>query len=159
MDAGARHSRRSQTAYSRMLNELHRPERRVPTDAANWTHARPHRMETFHRREGSPSIRELQDLHLLQTGYSRLTIKSWMKGFIGKLHEMKHGQWIFRIVTKHHHTNGTIQLSEHREVFKEINRQLSLDIGSLPPESRSLLEIPRKDLMQRSTGHAWKQAE
>jgi hypothetical protein len=95
-------------------------------------------------------IRDLQDMHLLQCG-SRLTIQAWMKGFIGKLHEMTHGQWIFRNITKHHHTNGTIKLADRQEVFKEINRQLGMGIGSLPPESRCLLEIPRRDLMERST--------
>ena len=45
-----------------------------------------------------------------------LTINTWMKGFIGQLLDLIHSQWIFRNITKHHHTNGIIKL-EAREMF------------------------------------------
>ena len=53
--------------------------------------------------------RNLQELYLLSCP-TRLTIVAWMGGFIGKLIDLTHPQWIFRNITKHHNTNGTIKL-------------------------------------------------
>ena len=71
------------------------------------------------------------------------TIDVWMRQFIGQLLELTHSQWIFRNITKHHHTNGTIKLEARDDLLREVDRQLDLGLGSLPPECRCLLEIPR----------------
>lgn len=64
-----------------------------------------------------------------------------MKGLVGQLLQMTHSQWIFRNITKHHHTNRTIKLKEQDDVLREIEKQLDLGIGQLPDESKFLLKI------------------
>ena len=39
-------------------------------------------------------IRDLQWVHMASKK-TRLTVDSWMKGFVGKLIDMTHKQWIF----------------------------------------------------------------
>ena len=79
------------------------------------------------------------------------TIDGWMKRFIGQLLELTHSQWIFRNITKHHHTNGTIKLEAREDVLREVERQLDLGLESLPPECKCLLEIPRASLFCLAT--------
>ena len=80
-----------------------------------------------------------------------MTIDIWMRGFIDQLLSLTPSQWIFRNITKHHRTNGTIQLDKRDSILKEIERQMNLGIGSLPTESRCLLEIDTSGLMGRKT--------
>ena len=86
------------------------------------------------------SLRLAQERHLLSQD-TRMTIDSWMKGLIDQLLALTHSQWIFRNITKHHSVNGTIQLEKRESVMKEIERQLDMGMGSLPEDSRCLLEI------------------
>ena len=72
-------------------------------------------------------IRLLQERHLIGSD-TRITIDSWMKGFIDQLLSLTHSQWIFRNITKHHSTNGTLQLENRQMVIKEIERQLELGV-------------------------------
>jgi hypothetical protein len=76
-----------------------------------------------------------------------MTIDAWMRGLIEKLLALTHSQWIYRNITKHHHTNGTIKLEAKQDIMKEIERQLDLGLNNLPPESKFLLEIDTTDLM------------
>ena len=92
----------------------------------------------------------LQETHLLGCD-TMSTIDSWMRGFLEQLLSLTHSQWIFRNITKHHSTNGTIQLDRRESILKEIERQLNLGVGSLPPESRCLLEIDTSELSSRKT--------
>ena len=62
------------------------------------------------------------------------TIDGWMKRFIGQLLKLTHSQWIFRNITKHHHTNGTIKLEAREDVLREVERQLDLGLEALPLE-------------------------
>ena len=82
---------------------------------------------------------------------TRMTIDTWMKGFIDQLLSLTHSQWIFRNITKHHSVNGTIQLEKRESVLKEIERQLEMGMGSLPEESRCLLEIDTTNLYRGSS--------
>ena len=91
-------------------------------------------------------LKNLQALWL-QTEPTRMTIDTWMRGLIEKLLALTHSQWIYRNITKHHHTNGTIKLEAKQDVMKEIERQLELGLNNLPPESKFLLEIDTTDLM------------
>jgi len=83
----------------------------------------------------------------MQEGYligapTRLSIESWMKGLIKHLLQLTHhAQWIFRDITKHHGSTGSLKLAAQEDVLKEVERQLELGLGSLPPESQFLLEI------------------
>ena len=54
-------------------------------------------------------LRNLQSRYIVHCP-TLLTIDTWMIGFIYQLLELTHSQWIFRNITKHHHTNGTIEL-------------------------------------------------
>ena len=91
-------------------------------------------------------LKTLQALWL-QTQPTRMTIDTWMRGLIEKLLALTHSQWIYRNITKHHHTNGIIRLEAKQDVMKDIERQLELGLNNLPPESKFLLEIDTTDLM------------
>ena len=67
-------------------------------DRIGWRH--------FTEGKVTKDIQELQWVYLASKR-TRLTVDSWMKGFVGKLIEMTHKQWIFRCITKHHRTKGT----------------------------------------------------
>ena len=62
------------------------------------------------------SMRNLQELWLLSEP-ACLTIDAWMRGLIEKLLTLTHSQWIFRNITKHHHTNRTIKLEAKQDVM------------------------------------------
>ena len=66
-------------------------------------------------------MRNLQELWLLSEP-TCLTINAWMRGLIEKLLALTHSQWIFRNITKHNHTNGTIKLEAKQNVMGEIER-------------------------------------
>ena len=85
-------------------------------------------------------LKEMQEAYLLGAP-TRMLIDTWMKGFIEQLLNVTHSQWIYRNITKHHHTNGTIKLAARRDVLKEIEQQLDQGLNNIPPECRWLLEI------------------
>ena len=70
-----------------------------------------------------------------------------MRGLIGKLLNLTHSQWIFRNITKHHHTNGTFKLDAKSDIMEEIEFQLDMGLYNLPPESKCLLEIDTPELL------------
>jgi len=111
-------------------------------DKVGWRH--------FTEGKISTEIREMQQFYLL-TSPTRISIESWMKGLIDQLLQLTHAQWIFRNITKHHHSNGTIKLAEREEVLSEIEKQLDLGIDVLPEESKFLLEIPPQELYSMRT--------
>ena len=96
------------------------------------------------------AIRDIQELHLL-SWVTRLSIGSWMKQLINELLQLTHSQWIFRNITKHHQTRGTLHLKVREDILTEIERQLDPGLGSLPAESKFLLEIPSSELLERDT--------
>ena len=91
------------------------------------------------------SIRNMQDYYLLQHG-GRPTINTWMCGFISKILEVTHTQWICRNITKHHHTKGSAIRSAKEHALREIEKNLDKGIDSLAPECQCLLEIPEDEL-------------
>ena len=64
-------------------------------------------------------FRVVQKRYLSHAGAS-LTVDSWLKAFISKLMEMTQGMWIFRCISKHHHTKGSLVLASKAKLFKEI---------------------------------------
>jgi len=109
----------------------------VATDKIGWVH--------FTEGKVPLLLRELQD-NYLSACPTHLTINVWMRGFITQLLQLTHSQWIYRNISKHHKTNGTLQLAARADVIREIDRQLDTGIGSLPEECKCLLEIPEEDL-------------
>ena len=47
--------------------------------------------------------------------------------------------------------NGTIKLEAREDVLRDVVRQIDLGLGSLPPECKCLLEIPRASLFCLAT--------
>ena len=60
---------------------------------------------------------------------------------MGRLLEMTHSQWIFRCISKHHHSNGAIALKSREDVLNRIELQLGKGIEALATEDQWLLEI------------------
>ena len=106
-------------------------------DGIGWLH--------FLEGKVSSEIRNIQALFLAQSN-TRVTIDSWMSKFIGHFLDISHSQWIYRNITLHHHSRGTLQLRRRKEVLAEIERQLQLPASEIPETSRFLLEIPRDEL-------------
>ena len=98
----------------------------------------------------SVSIRRLQEFFLVGCD-TMMTIDDWMRGFITKLLEISHSQWIYRNLTKHHASQGRIALKAREDLMREVERQLDLGLNNLPPESQCLLEIDPADLFCRTT--------
>ena len=98
----------------------------------------------------SVCIRRLQEFFLVGCD-TMITIDDWMRGFITKLLEISHSQWIYRNLTKHHASQGKIALKAREDLMREVERQLDLGLNNLPPESRCLLEIDPADLFCRTT--------
>ena len=70
-----------------------------------------------------------------------LTVDSWIKGFVSKLLEMTHAQWIYRCITKHHKTKGTKVLAVQEDLMTEIERLLDTGAEGVAQEDRWMLEI------------------
>jgi hypothetical protein len=56
----------------------------------------------------STHLRPIQYSHLLSSPLM-LTVDDWMKQFIDQLIHIVHGQWIYRNISKHHETLGSIR--------------------------------------------------
>ena len=85
-------------------------------------------------------FRVVQKRYLSHAGAS-LTVDSWLKAFISKLMEMTHGMWIFRCISKHHRTKGSLVLASKAKLFKEIERQLAMGEEAIAEEDRWMLEV------------------
>jgi hypothetical protein len=86
-----------------------------------------------------------------------LTVDDWMKKFIDQLIHIVHGQWIYRNISKHHDTLGSIRKTERRQLLLEIDRLMTLTPEDVPEESKFLLEV---DFARLRTGdimgqHYW----
>ena len=97
----------------------------------------------------SKEFRRIQSEHLANHS-TRLTIDSWLKGFVGKLLELTHSQWIYRCITKHHKTKGTKVLKLREDLFQEINRLLDAGAEGVAPEDRWMLEVDIQQLQEYS---------
>ena len=64
-----------------------------------------------------------------------------MKGLVGKLLEMIHAQWIFRCISKHHHTKGSLVMKANKDLPKEIERQLDMGVDCVADKDKWMLEI------------------
>ena len=94
-------------------------------------------------------VRQIQR-YFLYTSDTSLTVNSWLKGFVSKLLEMTHAQWIFRCITKHHRTKGTIVLKATEDLLQEVERQLSMGVDNVSEDDRWMLELDMDQLLSFS---------
>ena len=72
---------------------------------------------------------------------TQLTADSWVKGLVGKLLEMTHAQWIFRCISKHHRTKGSLVLKANEDLLTEIERQLDMGVDCVAAKDKWMLEL------------------
>jgi hypothetical protein len=86
-----------------------------------------------------------------------LNVDDWMSQFIGKLLHLKHGQWIYRNISKYHEKLGSIQKAEQRDLLLEINHLIHVLPEEVPEESKFLLEVDFTRLRKGglTTQHYW----
>ena len=94
-------------------------------------------------------FRRIQSDYLVDHS-TRLTVDSWLKGFVGKLLELTHSQWIYRCITKHHKTKGTKVLAAREDLFQEIERLLDVGTEGVAPEDKWMLEVDIQQLQEYS---------
>ena len=94
-------------------------------------------------------FRRVQESYLASAD-TNLSADSWMKGFVGKLLAMTHSQWIFRCISKHHRTQGSLVIATKEELMKEIERQLDMGVDAIADEDRWMLEIDACELKEKS---------
>lgn len=92
--------------------------------------------------EGRVSIRfySVQQRHLLSTG-SRLNGDEWMQGFINRLLNISHSQWLLRNFTLHDKQYGFKRTKDRAEVLLRIEELMHTNPSRIPEHSRFLLEI------------------
>lgn len=96
--------------------------------------------DNFIRVMVSTALRPLQYSHLL-SALSLMNADNWLSQLIDKLLHVMHGQWIYRNISKHHATLGSIRKAERQQMLLEIDQVLQLSPEDVPEESRFLLEI------------------
>ena len=110
-------------------------------DKIGWRH--------FTDRKLALRVRQIQQAHFYLSG-TRLTVNSWLNGFVGKLLEMTHAQWNFRCITKLHQTKRTIVLKANKDLLQEVERQLSMGVDNVSEEDRWMLELDVDQLLSFS---------
>ena len=65
---------------------------------------------------------------------------SWGKGFICKLLELTHSQWVYRNTEVHHKVEG-MTMTQHEALMKDVGRFAEVDPADLLPENRRLLDV------------------
>ena len=88
----------------------------------------------------STTLRPIQYSHLLSAP-SMMNVDDWLSQLIDKLLHIAHGQWIYRNISKHHATLGSIKKAERRQMLLEIDQLLQLSPEDVPEDSKFLLEI------------------
>ena len=87
----------------------------------------------------SPLI-TIQQRYLHRVG-ARFTIQRWATGFITKLLEATHGQWLYRNIVVHDAISGDIVSKHKQELQMEIERQRELGDAELLPADQYLAEV------------------
>ena len=86
------------------------------------------------------NVREIQERFLSQED-TQLTADSWVKGLVTKLLEMTHAQWIFRCISKHHRTKGSLVMKANEDLLREIERQLDMGVDCIAGKDKWMLEV------------------
>ena len=74
----------------------------------------------------------------------------WLEGFVVKLLEMTHSQWIFQCISKHHHTKGSLVLTYRKELMVKIERQLAMGVDAIADDGRWMIKIGVSELNESS---------
>ena len=83
-------------------------------------------------------------------GGCNLSLENWAKGFVIKLLEATHGQWLYRNVVVHDVGGGIEAVKRKQELQSEIECQVELGGEGLGEQDKYLLEINLEDLEQSS---------
>ena len=87
----------------------------------------------------------VQQQHLLTTE-SRMNGDKWMQGFINRLINISHSQWLLRNFTLHDKQCGFKRMKDREEVILRIKELINTDPNRIPEHSRFLLEIDPNSL-------------
>ena len=71
-------------------------------------------------------------------GFSGL---EWTRGFISRLLQISHAQWLYRNFTLHHLTRGYLAVQSKVQVLEKIAELSEVEPEEVPAESRFLLEV------------------
>jgi hypothetical protein len=87
----------------------------------------------------SHKLFSLQESHLWLCAPHRSPDR-WATGFVTQLLQVTHGQWIYRCLTVHDHTSGTLVNLHKSELLEEISNQLLMGAETLMEDDKYLLE-------------------
>ena len=92
--------------------------------------------------EGRVSSRfvEIQSLHLTDVE-CHLNGRDWMKGFLSRVLQLTHSQWLYRNITLHDKAGGSLRRQKMEQMRSEAETLACTDPCALPEESRFLLEL------------------
>ena len=102
--------------------------------------------------EAKVSIRlfDIQEEWLRELASTR-TITSWTRGFLTKLLDITHQQWLYRNARLHiRHVEG-LTLTEHDHILGKVQSLIHTDPMALLPEHRDLLLVDYEELGQGSS--------
>ena len=91
----------------------------------------------------------IQREHLCAVG-SSISVGRWMTGFIVKLLEITHGQWIYRNLKVHDEVAGELVTKRKEELQLEIERQMELGEDGLLRADMFLADVNLSDLEHSS---------
>ncbi|KAL3760545.1 hypothetical protein ACHAWU_009506 [Discostella pseudostelligera] len=97
--------------------------------------------------EGQISSRfySIQLAHLAP-GVVRMNASDWMRGFITRVLQMTHAQWLLRNFMLHDYRSGFLQLKRRVDILYRIEELSHTQDHEIPAESRFLLEIDTNQL-------------
>ena len=92
--------------------------------------------------EGRVSTRfyDIQTVFLADSS-GHLNGRDWVKGFISRLLQITHSQWLFRNITLHSREGGSMRKKKMEEMRSEAEILACVNPVALPEESRFLLEL------------------
>ena len=88
----------------------------------------------------SKSFCEIQGVHLTDVA-CHLNGRDWMKGFLSRLLQLTHSQWLYRNITLHDKAGGSLRRQKMEQMRSEAEILACTDPCALPEESRFLLEL------------------
>ena len=108
--------------------------------------------DNFLKGKISAQFATVQRDHLLLSG-STMVASDWTTRFITRLLHLTltHGQWLYRNISRNHHTHGLLIEEERKTLLREIDTYMHLSPEEVPDESKFLLEIDFKQIRTAST--------
>ena len=88
----------------------------------------------------SSKFAEIQMKHLAESE-GHLNGQDWVKGLISRVLQITHSQWLYRNITLHDKSGGSLRQQKMEEMRSEAKILACTDPTALPEESRFLLEL------------------